>query len=106
MADVIEVMRAAVGNDKVVGGDAVKDDLCHDEALGIEPVTPACAVFPESVSDVVAVLETAGAGHIPVTARGSGTGLSGAAIPHPDGVLVSFERMNTIIEIDVENLVA
>ncbi|HEX9682528.1 MAG TPA: FAD-linked oxidase C-terminal domain-containing protein, partial [Acidimicrobiales bacterium] len=47
-----------------------------------------------------------GAGHIPVTARGSGTGLSGAAIPHPDGVLVSFERMNTIIEIDVENLVA
>jgi glycolate oxidase len=43
---------------------------------------------------------------IPVTARGTGTGLSGAAIAHPDGMVVSFERMNQVLEIDSENHVA
>ena len=43
---------------------------------------------------------------MPVTARGSGTGLSGACIPRADGVLVSFERMAQILEIDTENHVA
>ena len=43
---------------------------------------------------------------IPVTARGSGTGLSGACVPSPDGLLVSFERMAEILEIDLDNHVA
>jgi glycolate oxidase len=41
-----------------------------------------------------------------VTARGAGTGLSGASIPSPGGLVVSFERMNRILEIDTENHVA
>ena len=44
--------------------------------------------------------------HVPVTARGSGTGLSGAAISPADGILVSFERMDAILEIDLDNHVA
>jgi len=40
---------------------------------------------------------------IPVTPRGAGTGLSGGALPHLGGVLVSFERM-TGIDIDERNL--
>ena len=43
---------------------------------------------------------------VPVTARGSGTGLSGACVPSPDGLLVSFERMAAILELDLENHVA
>ena len=43
---------------------------------------------------------------MPLTARGSGTGLSGACIPRSDGILISFERMNRILEIDLENHVA
>ena len=43
---------------------------------------------------------------IALTARGSGTGLSGACIPTEGGIVVSFERMNDIIEIDLENHVA
>jgi len=41
-----------------------------------------------------------------VTARGSGTGLSGAAIPRADGLLISFERMNKVLEVDTVNQVA
>ena len=43
---------------------------------------------------------------MPLTARGSGTGLSGACIPVDGGIVVSFERMNEILEIDLENHVA
>ena len=41
---------------------------------------------------------------MPYTARGAGTGLSGGAIPSRGGVLISFARMNRILEIDLENL--
>jgi glycolate oxidase len=41
---------------------------------------------------------------LPVTPRGAGTGLSGGALPHIGGVLLSTERMNTILEIDERNL--
>jgi len=51
------------------------------------------------------VLLAAEAG-VPLTARGSGTGLSGACVPVEGGVVVSFERMNEIIEIDLDNHVA
>ena len=43
---------------------------------------------------------------VPVVARGSGTGLSGGAVPTPDAVVVSFAGMNEILEIDTENHVA
>ena len=43
---------------------------------------------------------------VPVTARGSGTGLSGACVPSPGGLLVSFERMAAILELDLDNHVA
>ena len=41
---------------------------------------------------------------IPVTPRGAGTGLSGGALPHLGGVLISTERMNSILDIDERNL--
>ena len=43
---------------------------------------------------------------MPVVARGSGTGLSGGVRARADGIVVSFDRMNAILEIDVENHVA
>jgi glycolate oxidase len=55
---------------------------------------------------VAALLRLADERRIPVTARGAGTGMSGACIPEPDGIVVSFERMNRIVEIDEQNFVA
>jgi len=42
--------------------------------------------------------------HLVVTPRGAGTGLSGGALAHQGGILISFERMNSILEIDEKNL--
>src|SRR5918995_2631026 len=55
---------------------------------------------------VAALLRLADERRVPVTARGAGTGMSGGCIPRPDGIVVSFERMNRIVEIDAENFVA
>ena len=104
--DVVELLRGAIAADRVRAGSEVTDDLHSDEALGIDPVVPAAVVTPADEDDVVAVLRACDEHHVPVTARGSGTGLSGAAIPHADGVLLSFEQMAEIVEIDEDNLVA
>jgi len=106
MTDVTALLGGAVGAGRVLAGEAVSDDWFHDEALGAVPQAPAAVVFPESTDDVAIVLRLATEHGIPVTARGSGTGMSGACVPRPGGVVVSFERMNQILEIDTENQVA
>jgi glycolate oxidase len=106
MADIAQVLNGAVKPDQVLTGDAIGDDYTHDEALTTTPQRPAAVVIPESTDDVAAVVAAANEQGVPVTARGSGTGLSGAACPHPDGILISFERMNRILEIDTENFTA
>jgi glycolate oxidase len=104
--DVVELLRGVVPAGTVRSGADAGDDWHHDEALGIDPVVPAAVVSPSSEDEVVAVVAACDAHGIPVTARGSGTGLSGAAIPHPDGIVLSFDQMADILEIDEDNLVA
>ncbi|HEX2850177.1 MAG TPA: FAD-linked oxidase C-terminal domain-containing protein [Acidimicrobiales bacterium] len=106
MASIADLLAEAVAADRVVEGDDISDDYAHDEALGATPQPPAAVVLPESAEEVAAVLRVADEHRIPVTARGSATGLSGAAIPCAGGVVVSFERMNRVLEIDDDNLVA
>ena len=65
---------------------------------------PAIVIKPQTAEELSAVMKVCNENKIPVTARGAGTGLSGGALPHRGGVLVSFERMNRIIEIDERNL--
>ena len=55
---------------------------------------------------MASLLKTATEQQIPVTARGSGSGLSGAAVPIENGLVISFERMNKVLEVDTTNQVA
>ncbi|HVN50374.1 MAG TPA: FAD-linked oxidase C-terminal domain-containing protein [Acidimicrobiales bacterium] len=106
MADLEERLADIVGAANVLTGDAISEDLTHDEALTASPHRPAAVVRPRTVDEVAAVVALAAELGVPVTARGSGTGLSGACIPREDGLLVSFERMADIVELDLENHVA
>ncbi|HEX4906544.1 MAG TPA: FAD-linked oxidase C-terminal domain-containing protein [Acidimicrobiales bacterium] len=90
--------------DRVLPGDA-NEDYTHDEALGGVPQVPMAVLLPETTAEVADIIRICNEQRIPVTARGSGTGLSGAAIPVAGGVVISFERMKRI-EIDTENQVA
>jgi len=106
MADVGAALVDLVGAQHVLSGRAIGDDYSHDEALGVAPQLPAFVVRPTSTDEIAGVVRIAAEHRLAVTARGSGTGLSGACIPAEGGILVSFERMNRIIEIDTENHVA
>jgi glycolate oxidase len=105
VADLTGVM-GIVGDGHVITGDAISDDYAHDEALTATPQRPLAVVRPADTGQVAALLAWATEHGVPVTARGSGTGLSGACIPRADGLLVSFERMAGILEIDTANHVA
>ena len=105
-AELVDLLAAAVGAENVLAGAAIKDDYAHDEALTATPQVPLAVVLPGTADEVAAVLRLADEHGVPVTARGAGTGMSGACIPRPDGIVVAFERMAAIVEIDTENFVA
>jgi glycolate oxidase len=104
MTDVLGLLAAATAADRVLSGSA-NDDYSHDEALGGEPQRPLAVVIPTTTAEVASIMRIASEHVIPVTARGSGAGLSGAVIPRANGIVVSFERMRRI-EIDEDNMVA
>ncbi|MDP3971751.1 MAG: FAD-binding oxidoreductase [Candidatus Nanopelagicales bacterium] len=103
MVDIVEELVGIVEPGRVVSGDQLKEDCSHDESLSAEHRYPVAVVLPEETAEVAAVLAWADRHGIPVTARGAGTGLSGASVPRVGGVLISFERMARVIEIDAEN---
>ena len=61
-------------------------------------------VFPETTQHVSAVMRYASSRVIPVTPRGAGTGLSMGAVPAFGGIVMAFDKMNRIIEVDEDNL--
>jgi glycolate oxidase len=105
-SELLEQLGKAVGDTHVLTGDAVHADYTHDEALGLEPVAPIALVLPGSTDEVAEVLRIATEHGVSVVARGSGTGLSGAARPVAEAILMAFDRMNRIREIDTDNQVA
>jgi glycolate oxidase len=93
----------------IVGADAATfypdhnlDDL-HDESLHVTHIEPFAVVRPVSTEQVSAIAKIASQYRLPMTARGSGTGLSGGATPVAGGLVVSFERMNQVLRLDTND---
>ncbi|MFK0110045.1 FAD-binding oxidoreductase [Streptomyces sp. NPDC091217] len=106
MADIETLLADAVGARDVLAGAAIPPEYAGDESLTALRQLPAYVVRPAATAEVADVLRIAGEAGIPVTARGSGTGMSGGCVPRPGGITVSFERMNHILEVDTVNHVA
>src|ERR1700719_1265758 len=70
---------------------------------GVDKSRPDMVVFPQSTADVVAIVKLAAEFNLPIVGRGAGTGLSGGAIARAGGIVISFARMNRILEIDLDN---
>jgi len=67
---------------------------------------PDVVVLPETNEEVAAVVELAARENVPVVARGMGSGLAGGTIAFQGGIVLSLTRMNRILEIDEENMMA
>jgi glycolate oxidase len=63
---------------------------------------PLAVALPRHVEEVCAILRLCRRRQVPVVARGAGTGLSGGALPHRQGLLLSLARFNRILEVDSE----
>lgn len=70
---------------------------------GVDKSLPEVVVFPRSTEDVVALVKLAARHNLAIVGRGAGTGLSGGSIPRAAGMVISFSRMNRILEIDLTN---
>jgi glycolate oxidase len=106
MTDLLAQLRKVVGDPFALSGAQVHTDYTHDEALTARPVAPGVVVLPADTAEVADILRTASLLRVPVVIRGSGTGLSGGCLPVADGILIAFDRMRAIKEIDPENQVA
>jgi len=92
-------LRSQLGADRVIDD---RQELRTYECDGLAhyKVTPGLVVLPETTGEVVAVVRACAEAGVPFVARGSGTGLSGGALPHAEGVLVVTSRMRRILEVD------
>ena len=66
-------------------------------------VAPRAVVLPGSAQEVRQVVRACFESSVPWVARGAGTGLSGGALPHEEGILIVLSRLRRIVEVDLEN---
>ena len=99
----IAKLQAIVGESEVFTGDAINPDYAHDELGGISRM-PEALVRVRCTEEVSAIMRLAYERNIPVTVRGSGTGLVGAAVPIHGGILLETTKMNMILALDENNL--
>ncbi len=101
-ARLVSEFRSIVGDAGLVAGaEQLRTYEC--DGLTLFRVAPELVLLPASAQETQAVVRICHRERIPFVARGSGTGLSGGALPIKDGVVISLSRMNRILEVDVPN---
>jgi glycolate oxidase len=96
--------------EQIVGVDHVRRDDVARAAYGVDALKighPAdLVVIPGSTRDIAAVARLCHEMRVPLVVRGGGTGYTGGAVPTSGGVVLSVERLNRILDIDEDNLLA
>ncbi|MBA2698591.1 MAG: FAD-binding protein [Nocardioidaceae bacterium] len=95
-------LRSEIGDDAVLT-DRQQLRTYECDGLAHYKVMPAIVVLPQTTDEVAAVVRACVEAKVPYVARGSGTGLSGGALPHADGVLIVTSQMRAIKEVDPAN---
>lgn len=98
---VVAALESQLGRNAVLS--RAPDLKLYEYDGGVDKSQPDLVVFPRSTEDVVALVKLARVHSLPLIGRGAGTGLSGGAIARAGGMMISFARMNRILEIDIEN---
>jgi len=104
-ADIIAALQRIVGEGNVLVGAEALEPYAHDQVVGLR-AEPEVVVRVTSAGQIAEIFKLAQRERVPVTPRGAGYGLSGGAVPVCGGIVLSTEKMNRILEIDRENLMA
>jgi len=99
---IISELRAIVGERGLISS---PEELHTYECDGLTNfrVMPRAVLLPNSAEQVQAIVRICHRERLPFVARGSGTGLSGGALPVENGIVISLARMNRILEVDFAN---
>ncbi len=104
--EIVGRLRKIVGERGVFVDEEKLDTYSHDETNAEEyGHMPEVVVLPTTAEQVAAVVKLANETNVPITPRGAGSGLSGGSIPIFGGILLSVEKMNKVIEFDMDNMV-
>ncbi|RYZ28261.1 MAG: FAD-binding protein [Chitinophagaceae bacterium] len=99
----LDAFKNICGDQYVLVDEDTLHNYAHDETEDLH-FLPDVVIKPGTAEEISEILKICNQYKIPVTPRGAGTGLSGGALPHLGGVLLSIERLNKIIQIDERNL--
>ena len=99
LTELVRKLRAFLPPDAVLyEAEDVKPYEC--DGLSAYRQTPMIVVLPQTEEEIIEILQLCHSTKTPVVARGAGTGLSGGALPHHQGVLLSLARLKNVLEID------
>jgi glycolate oxidase len=98
---ILDELRSAVPGGVITAANELQTYEC--DGLTNFRTMPGAVVLPRSTEQVQAVVRTCARHRVPFVGRGSGTGLSGGALPAEDSVVISFARMNRILSVDIPN---
>lgn len=103
--DLIKRLEDIVGDNHVLQDELSIEKYSRDETIGLQAF-PDVVVRVRSADEVSKIMRLAGEHSIPITPRGLGTSLSGGSVPVHGGIVLSLERMDQLLEIDQDNLMA
>lgn len=102
--EVLHELATIVGRDNIAT--ERQDLLCYSYDATQMEFLPDAVVHPATAEEVAAILRLANRAGFPVFPRGAGSGFSGGALPKAGGIVLVTTRMNRILRIDTENLIA
>ncbi|MGB9593709.1 MAG: FAD-binding oxidoreductase, partial [Anaerolineae bacterium] len=101
---VVKELQAAVGKEHVLS--SPEDLIAYSYDSTFEEHRPDIIVSPANTEEVSQVMRIAYRENIPIVPRGMGSGLAAASIPYSGGMVLNLTRLNRILEIDQENMIA
>jgi len=103
--EIINEIKTVIPENRLVSDFVAFRQYTHDETEDLI-FTPELVALPISVEEVSGLVKICAKYSIPITPRGAGTGVSGAALATKGGLMISMEKMDKIVEIDEQNLQA
>jgi len=100
---VLKKLRELIGYENVLDSPETRIAYSYD-AAAIPPELPAAVIRPSTRDQVSEIVKLANSENFAIVPRGSGTGLSGGAVPSGDSLVLLTNHWNRILEIDTENL--
>ncbi len=104
--DLIEKLEALAGKENVLSSKVDRVAYSYDATADMPRQMPDVVVLPTDSAMVQALVNFARANKIAIYPRGAGTNLSGGTVPLKKGIVLSFQKMNKIIDVDAANLPA